>query len=282
MRAFGAALAGVGLALASGMPVPAGAAQALAPAATAPATPAPESEGRYDACMRQARETPAEGLKTAQAWDKQGGGAPARHCEAVALLALGKSRQAADLLEKVADEQLKANQPKLAAQLLGQAGQAWLMAGDKDKAFAAQNRGVGLAPDDVDLRVDRGLTRAYQKRYWEALDDFSEAHEQAPQRADIMVLMASAYRYVEAFDLARDLVEQALAIEPNNPDALLERGILRRLANDKTGAKSDWERVVQIAKGTPAADAAQANLKRLASGTDKFPPLQPDQAQPSP
>ena len=39
--------------------------------------------------MKLAREKPAEGLKTAQAWEKNGGGAPSRHCLAVATDSLG-------------------------------------------------------------------------------------------------------------------------------------------------------------------------------------------------
>jgi Flp pilus assembly protein TadD len=231
-----------------------------------------DDQARYDACMVLAREKPDEGLRTATAWEKEGGGPAARHCAAVSMVGQQKFREAAALMEKVADEQMGENQTKVAAGLLGQAGQAWLMAGDTEKAFAAQSRGLDLNPQDLELRIDAGLTLAYQKRYWEALDEFNLAHEKAPQRADVIVFMASAYRYVEAFDLARDLIGRALSLEPNNPDALLERGILRRLADDNAGARADWQKVVDLAASTPAGNAAKANLRRLDSGADKFAP----------
>jgi hypothetical protein len=52
-------------------------------------------------------------------------------------------------------------------------------------------------------------------------------------------------------------------LEPGNPEALLERGILHRLAGDDAAARSDWLEVTIIAKGTPTAAAAQNNLEKL-------------------
>ena len=48
-----------------------------------------------------------------------------------------------------------------------------------------------------------------------------------------------------------------------NPEALLERGIVKRLTNDPEGARADWMQVVALAGGTPTGDAAKANLEKL-------------------
>ncbi|MBX6320305.1 MAG: hypothetical protein IRY94_00600 [Rhodospirillaceae bacterium] len=216
--------------------------------------------------MRLAREKPQQGLDTAHAWEQAGGGPPARHCAAVATLALGHDREAAAMLESVAEEELKAGSKTLASQLLGQAGQAWQLAGDMDRAYAAQTRGLELNPDDTELRIDRALTLADEKKYWEALDDFNLVQAEQPDRPDVLMWMAAAYRRLGVYDLARDLIDRSLSIEPDNPDALLERGILRHLAQDEAGARADWERVVKLAHGTPAGSAAQANLKLIAGG----------------
>ena len=45
--------------------------------------------------------------------------------------------------------------------------------------------------------------------------------------------------------------------------ALLERGNIRGLKGDLTGARQDWERVGQLAPGSQADMAARANLEHL-------------------
>ena len=77
---------------------------------------------------------------------------------------------------------------------------------------------------------------------------------------------ATAYRFVEALDLARDNLERALALDPRSPEALLELGIVRRLDGDRVGAAAAWEQVVKNAPGSPAAVTALVNMARLEGG----------------
>jgi tetratricopeptide (TPR) repeat protein len=216
----------------------------------------------YQACMTLARRVPEQGLESALAWIGEGGGAPAQHCAAVAQIELKDYRGAGERLEKAATT-IPKDEAGLAAGLLGQAGQAWFLAGDLDHAAAAQTAALVLAPDNVDLLVDRAFTLATAENYWEAIDDLNRARELAPRRADILVYRAAAYRYVDGMDLAREDIAQALELAPDNPDALLERGTLRRLAGDAAGARADWLKVVSLAKATPVADAARANIEKL-------------------
>jgi regulator of sirC expression with transglutaminase-like and TPR domain len=58
-------------------------------------------------------------------------------------------------------------------------------------------------------------------------------------------------------------VEQALMLDPENPEGLLERGNLRRLNGDLDGARQDWVRAAVLAEGQPTGEAAQANLAAL-------------------
>ncbi len=216
----------------------------------------------YEDCMTLARRTPEDGFESALAWAAQGGGEAAQHCAAVAQIGLGDYAGAAVRLEK-AGGAMPADRVALAAELLAQAGQAWFMAGELERAHGVQAAALKLAPDNVDLLVDRALTRAAAQNYWEAIDDLNRAAELAPERADILVYRASAYRYVDGIDLAREDVERALQLDPDDPAALLERGTIRRLTDDPEGARQDWLKVVTQAAGTPAGDAAQANLERL-------------------
>jgi tetratricopeptide (TPR) repeat protein len=216
----------------------------------------------YTACMTLARRKPDEGLESALTWQSRGGAEAAEHCAAVALIGLGESGEAATRLEKLGTR-LAPGRPGLAAEILAQAGQAWLMAGKADRAYAVQTTALKLVPKDVDLLVDRAVTLGQAKNYWEAIDDLNRAHELAPKRSDVLVYRASAYRFVDSPDLAREDLDAAITLDPRNPEAYLERGILRRLANDRDGARSDWLKTLALGTGTPTGEAAQKNLELL-------------------
>ncbi len=217
--------------------------------------------------MILARAAPAAGLDSALGWAARGGGGGARHCAAVALIGLGQYREAAQRLERLAADlrtaDLQAGDPALGLDVLAQAGQAWILAGDTARAVAVQSAALDLDPDNVELLLDRSITLATTKNYWEAVDDLNRALELAPGRPDLLILRASAYRTLDAPDLAREDIALALGRAPNSPDALLERGILRHLEGDEGGARSDWLRVIGLAEGTPSAKTARANLARL-------------------
>ncbi len=93
--------------------------------------------------------------------------------------------------------------------------------------------------------------------------DLDKAQTLAPKRADVLVYRASAWRLRNDLAKARADADAAVALDPKSAEALLERGNIRRLTDDPAGARVDWLQVVQLAAGTPAADAAKANLEKL-------------------
>lgn len=242
-----------------------GLAMAIAPwAGPLPSTAQPlgaTAPEEYAACMAAARRAPDQALLTANAWIMRSGGAPAEHCAAVALIGLGRYVEAAQALERLA-QQLRDGDAAVRAGLLGQVGQAWLMAGEVERAAAAQSAALAAAPDNVELLVDRSIALASLGRYWEAVDDLNRAEDLAPARADILVLRASAYRHLDALELAEADIERALDRDPDNPEALLERGLLRHAAGDARGARATWQQVLATGE-SPAAVAAREHLRRL-------------------
>jgi tetratricopeptide (TPR) repeat protein len=242
----------------------------LALAVRAPAQTAAQDAGsfeqskQYAACMVLARDRPQEAYDSAGAWLAENGGAPARHCRAAALIGLNRFAEAADLLIQIANEMATTDARRpLLADLYGQAAQAWLMAGDSEQALVADNAALALQPDDVELRIDRAVVNVSVGSYWEAIDDLNRANELAPERADILVLRASAYRYVESPELAREDIDRALALDAANAEAYLERGILEGEAGDIAAARADFLKAVELAPDSPTAEAAQARLQQL-------------------
>ena len=216
----------------------------------------------YKECMVLARAAPEDGFESALGWAAVGGGEGAQHCAAAALIGLGRYAEAARRLERLAAE-LRPGEADLRSSVLAQAGQAWILDGDAGRAHAVQSAALEFDPDNLELLLDRSITRAALADYWDAVDDLNHALDLAPDRPDLLILRAAAYRYLDALDLAGDDIARALARAPDNPDGLLERGILRRLSGDQAGARQDWLRVIALAEGTPAADAARTNLEMM-------------------
>lgn len=236
----------------------------LLAAATAPITgrAAGDESRRYADCLAEARKTPQAAYDRAEAWRFDGGGDPARHCAAVALIGLDRPAEAARRLERLAKRVADRN-PGLGANLLAQAGQAWLLAGDRERAYAVQTTALDLDPDNVELLIDRAVTLAGAGGHAEALGDLEEAARLAPGRVEVLVLRAAALRLTGRPEDARLEIDKALLLAPENPEGLLERGILRHLGGDEAGAREDWLAVLASDPEGPAADAARANLERL-------------------
>lgn len=195
-------------------------------------------------------------------WRDLGGGFPAEHCAAVALVGLKKYSEAAERLERMAGAMMQAG-PTLRGDALEQAGSAWLLANKPAKAKIDFDAALTLRPNDPDILIDRAEAFASLKKFFDAIDDLNRALDISPKRVDALIYRASAYRQLGSLGLALDDVTRALAINPNAVAGLLERGNIRWLKGDRAGAKADWERILHLAANSPEARAARDNLARL-------------------
>ncbi len=212
--------------------------------------------------MARVTKNPKQAFEQALAWRSTGGGYPARHCIASALQALGQYAEAAARLQKIAID-MKAAPTALRAKILQQAAGSWLRAKQRKRALAVLGTAIRIAPENMQLRSDRGLILALSGKLFEAVDDFNAVIEAQPKNADVLVLRAATYRRLKSTALARDDLKRALAIDPNHPDALLERGILKLAAKDRAGAQAAWIRIIQVAPKSAAATVARAKLAKL-------------------
>src|SRR5436190_2286932 len=161
-----------------------------------PPRPADADAATYERCMKTAREDPTSGRKSAQGWRDRGGGHAAEHCLAVALIGLRQYKDAATRLEALGQAMVRAP-VALRADVLGQAGQAWLLAGDAERAYAAGTAALALRPDDPDLLLDRAEAAGSAGWYDKAVADLDRVLGADPARLDALIYRASAYRAQE-------------------------------------------------------------------------------------
>jgi len=238
------------------------------PALPIPPIPPRIAEGEdYNRCLHMLNTNPAEASAFADAWEATGGGDGATHCRALAEIALGAPEKGAELMDRLAGASHAL--PAARASVYGQAGQAWLMAGDPGRAFGSATLALSLMPDDADLLIDRSIAAASLERYEDAVDDLTQALDLDPRRADALVFRGAAWRHLGHLELAQDDVDRAFAQEPGNADVLLERGILRQRRGDRNGARKDWERAITLSPGTATGDLARQNLALLEAGPNR-------------
>jgi tetratricopeptide (TPR) repeat protein len=233
-----------------------------------PFVPTPNHARRYSECMQLARREPLKALPMAEKWKAEGGGLGARHCVAIAMFEAGKYVPAATQLEAI-ERDMGSERPGLRAELLAQAGQAWMEANQAENAASAQSRALGLKPQDVDLWIDRGLSYAAMQAWPRAISDFGRALEIEPYKVEILVLRAAAWRHAASPDKALADADRALTIAPNNADAVLERGFALLARGDRQSATAEFNKVLKLA---PAGSDAAKRAEAAARGEAPSPP----------
>jgi tetratricopeptide (TPR) repeat protein len=230
-----------------------------------------DSAANYALCLETARAYPAQGLELAKHWEDTGGGDPAKHCEAVALIGTHEFHKAAIELEELGIS--SKHGPPLRADLLAQAAQAFTLEGDYQQARDAQTAALKFLisgePATVPILIDRAVTYASLKQFQDALTDLDSALSIVPKNAEALAFRANAHRELYQFADALKDAEAAVAIDPNNVSALLERGIAYRLNDNPEAAKRDWEKVITIAPDSDSARAAKGHLARLEAKIDE-------------
>jgi len=235
---------------------------------------------RYTECMRHARQDPLKAIPAAERWFAEGGGYGARHCVAMAMFQAGRFAQAAAQFEAIARD-MGRERPGLRAELWTQAGQAWLEAGDADRAVAAHGRAIELKPSDAEPLIDRSLAHAARQAWAAAITDLDRALALRPNDVEVLVLRAAAWRQSGNSARAVQDAERALGFAPDHSEALLERGFARLARGDRSAANADFLRVARLVPpGSAAARRAEAGLRGELPGAAA--PAAPPAPQPAP
>ncbi|MDX1581273.1 MAG: hypothetical protein R3360_06595, partial [Alphaproteobacteria bacterium] len=205
----------------------------------------------YRSCIVRANTSPSQALEAARQWRDFGGGLAAEHCMAVALVRQGAYERGAQLLEAMANRlALTPGQDRMEmmtgnerAQILAQAGNAWLLAERFERAYrvfstALAENGLNRATRS-EILIDRARAQAELNDFLATIEDLNAALATGGERADIYVLRAAAHRSLEEYSRAEKDIETALNLDPGNADALLERGNLRWDRGEQVAAMED-------------------------------------------
>lgn len=232
------------------------------------APPAENPAHRYERCLAQIELNAQAALESALEWMNEGGGAPAGHCHALALIETGHADEAAARLEALAKARGGFGDG-LRQEILIQAGNAWLIAGDPRAAAAdltaaidlARLAKLGAAPEATAL-ADRARARILSGDTKAARADLDGAIKLLPTAA-ALTTRARLERLAGERGSASADVERALKLDAKFAEAYLERGRLFALMRDAGAARKDFLTAAQLAGNGPVADEAQNELAAL-------------------
>lgn len=194
-------------------------------------------DAKHKACLEQIAVDADEAFEHAMAWRDDGGGRRAKHCEAMALFALGQKEEAAYRLDTLA-QAADGGSPAMRAGYYLEAANFWLMAQNTQKAYDSTTAGLKLQRESIDLRIARARAYALLGRYNDAEIDLTNALRISPMHAGALRYRADARRHLGNLSLAKSDIEAALRADPNSVETAVLRGeineALRLKINPKT------------------------------------------------
>src|SRR5215213_1089525 len=209
---------------------------ALAAQAAGPVdTPA----NRYRDCLALSRTAPARAAGQAEAWLASGGGIMAAQCLGLALSAQEKWPEAAAAFEAAAKD-AEARQDKSRGDLLVEAGNAWLAAGDAAKARTAFDAALAtrlLAPQlEGEVHLDLARAAAASNDLAGARLHIDKGLALVPKDAFAWYLSAALARKQADLPRAREHIAKAIALAPDDAAILLEAGNIAGASGEKDAA----------------------------------------------
>lgn len=193
---------------------------------------------KHEACLERIAIDPDLGFEEAMIWRSEGGGRRAKHCEAMALFALGHESEAAYRLDKLAVAS-DGGSPSMRANFYSEAANFWLAAAEPYKAYQSASDGLKLKKDHIDLRISRARAYAMQGYYDYAEIDLTSALVFDANNADALRYRADAHLNQDALEAALKDIEKALSIKPESVETALLRGQIKEKIRTQNFQKSE-------------------------------------------
>lgn len=199
----------------------------LPPHATLSSDSSGPGQAHFQHCVAMIDSDANAAYEDGMAWSALSHDVGGYRCAAMALIAQNRNEEGAERLLSLSNS-VSPDATALRAELLSQAGNAYLLAREPSQARSALTMAITTLQLDrsqlPDLYVDRGRAYAMEGDYRRAEEDLSHALDIRPRDALALRLRASARMHQNAFELAHADAQAAVNLEPTNVDALLMLG----------------------------------------------------------
>lgn len=219
----------------------------------------------YDDCIALVATDAGAAERAAGEWARFGGGAPARHCYALALIAVGAPGRAADELLGLAAEEGDLSE-EARADVLVQAGELLLDEGDAVTAAAAADQALRLVAAHRGALGLRGAVKTASGDYAGAVRDLNRALAIGAPDPRLLIRRAAAHRLNGTPIAARDDAVFATETAPSMAAAWLERGRAEARLGDRGAARASFLEAIALDRTGPIGRGAQLALQRMEAG----------------
>jgi tetratricopeptide (TPR) repeat protein len=232
---------------------------------TWPAVPETYGAKTYDDCVALVAANPAQAEVEADRWAQEGGGTPALHCRALALLAQGARRRAAGLMVAIASDD-RTLPDEVRSEILIEAGEVFLGLGELELGHSVAARALLLAQEPRAALTLSARLKAEQGDWLGAVNALDGALALGAPDADLLVLRASARLRLGDRVAARADLLWATEIAPDLASVWLERGALEEAGGDRDAARAAWLQAIDLDRDGAVGDTARLRLQRMDAG----------------
>lgn len=182
-----------------------------------------ELDKRHKDCLERIAMDQELALEEAMIWRDQGGGRRARHCEAMALFALGHEDEAAHRLDQLASG-ADGGSDVMRSNFRLEAANFWLAAAEAEKAKASVMAGLEYETNHTPLRISLARAEALAERYDAAEDELDKVISLEPGHAEALRYRADIRMRQGRLAGAKDDIEASLMSDPESVETALLRG----------------------------------------------------------
>jgi tetratricopeptide (TPR) repeat protein len=123
---------------------------------------------------------------------------------------------------------------------------------------------AGKDPSNVTPKAQLGNLYFDAERYEDAAKWYEKAMEVDPTNADVSTDLGVSYYYQNQPDKALAQFKRSLEIDPRHTKTMLNQGIVLAFGKqDLDGATRAWQRVIELAPGSPEGQAARRALDAM-------------------
>jgi tetratricopeptide (TPR) repeat protein len=121
-------------------------------------------------------------------------------------------------------------------------------------------------PANPKPRVELANLYFDSEKYDDAIKWYADALKLAPNDVNVSTDLGVSYYYTNQADKALEQFAHSLQLDPKHPKTLLNVGVVKAFGKqDLPGAMEAWEKVVQLAPDSPEGQAAKRALDSLRS-----------------
>jgi tetratricopeptide (TPR) repeat protein len=192
----------------------------------APAAFAQDEGQKLQACVDRIDRDPEGAYQDGLTWLSLGNRPAARHCTALALVAMGEEAEGAARLEELANAPDAGGLDERGV-YLAQSGNAWLLAGMPDEAIVTLTNAMKLRPSDGELFKDRARAHVLKKQWTDAAKDLDTAIVMSAGDAEAYRLRGMSRLKLNRLGEAWSDVDAAMKLAPTDVKVLVLRGDVR-------------------------------------------------------